>query len=319
MAILITGGLGYIGSHLAITLAKKYDIYLLDFLSKDNEEALIRLNKLIPNKFIFLNVNLMNLDKKISLIEKCKIDLICHCAVVKSQDEMRSYDANKNELILEKIMLLVSSLNVNKFIFTSSSAVYGNAILGPTIESQPLDPQSIYGKSKLLMEKTLLEYANRNLEFCAVALRIFNVAGNEYHYINNSSLIKNVAKAAKDNRLILDINSTSHTTSDGTYIRDYIYISDVISAIDKSINFTATKKGFFSINIGTGTGTSVFELLDVFEKISRKKINFRVHNLDSSDVSISIANNNLAKKLLDWEPVTNLSHIALNLLADNNQ
>jgi UDP-glucose 4-epimerase len=319
MAILITGGLGYIGSHLAVTLAKNHDIYLLDFLSKDNEESLIRLKALIPNKFIFLNVNLMNLDENFSFIEKCEIDLVCHCAVVKNKDQMRSYDANKNEMILEKIMLLVSRFNINKFIFTSSAAVYGNATFGPTIESQPLSPQSNYGKSKLLMENTLLEYANGNLEFCAVALRIFNVAGNEYNHIYNSSLIKNVANAANDNSLMLDINSTNHTTSDGTYIRDYIYISDVISAIDKSINFTATKKGFFSINIGTGTGTSVFELLDVFEKISRKKINFRVLNLDSSDVSISIANNNLAKKLLDWEPATNLSKIALNLLADNNQ
>ncbi len=319
MAILITGGLGYIGSHLAVTLAKKHDIYLLDILSKENDAILNLLNKLIPNKFVFLNVDLLNSDKVFSLIQTCKIDLIFHCAVVRNQEAMRSCDVNKNELLLQKLMLLVQKLNINNFVFASSAAVYGHAALAPISESKQLSPQSVYGKSKVLIEKVLLEHCNRNLDFCAVALRIFNVAGNEALHFNHSNLIQNVAKVVKGIHLILDINSTDHPTNDGTYIRDYIHITDVIGAFDKSINFTKTNKGFFTINIGTGIGTSVLDLVDAFERVSMKRINYRAHKDPSFDVSISIADNSLAKKLLGWEPKTDLSYIALNLLEHNIQ
>ena len=314
MAILITGGLGYIGSHLAVNLAEYDDIFLLDILSDSNKSTLNRLNELIPNKFIFINIDLLSFDTDFSFFDKCKIDLICHCAVVKSQNATHSYDARKNEKLMRTILVLMKSLNINNLIFTSSAAVYGHSSLDLITESKQLSPLSVYGKSKCRVEKLLMKECNRNPDFCAIALRIFNVVGNKCFPIHNSNLIQNIANVAQGIEAILDINSNNHPTKDGTYIRDYIHITDVVSAIHKSINFAASNRGFFSFNVGTGIGTSVLELVDLFEKISGVKINYRLHQSSSFDISISIANNNHAKKLLGWESKIDLNDIAINLL-----
>jgi UDP-glucose 4-epimerase len=306
--VLITGGSGYIGPHVNKQMHKEgYDTVILDNHSYDND---------IGGEF--LKCDLSN-TKKVDLIFKnYDIEGVMHLAGFISARESVIYPAKyyknnyKNTLNLLKIM---KENCVNKFIFSSTAAVYGNPKEVPITEDHPLNPINPYGKSKLMVEHALKREANQSSDFRYSALRYFNASGAdidgeigerhdpETHLI---PLILDVAIGKRDN---ISIYGDDWDTYDGTCVRDYIHVNDIAHAHIKAFKYLNSEKyaskseNFF--NLGNGNGFSVKEVINICEKITGSEIKKKILEHRDGDPAILIADYKRAKNTLEWNPEFN--------------
>ena len=316
MQILVTGGLGYIGSHTSVLLLEKgYDIVVVDDLSNSNIEVLDNIFKITSKKPAFEKIDLKDKKAVSKLFQDYTFDGIIHFAAHKSVNESVNYpekyfsnNVGSLENIIAEIKLLENPVN---FIFSSSCTVYGQADSMPINESFPLKKaESPYGESKKICEEILKKINNTNQSFKNITLRYFNPIGahptgliGELPIGNPENLVPYMTQTAIGKRDFLSVFGDNYKTKDGTCIRDYINIMDLaevhIACLEKLI--AVEDENFFKIyNVGTGKGTSVFELINLFENVNDIKLNYKIGDRRKGDVISAYADTTKIKEELSW-------------------
>ena len=299
--ILVVGGAGYIGSHTVKYLLKNgEDCVVLDNLIYGHKEAVIS-----P---FFEKADLQDKASIRNVFSKYKIDSVIHFAafayVGESVEDPEKYYKN-NVVGTLNLLEVMKEFNVKKIVFSSTCATYGNPQYTPIDEKHPQNPINPYGMSKLMVEKILEDYKKAyGLKY--IALRYFNASGadsdgkiGESHN-PETHLIPLVLKTIKGERKSISIFGTDYDTSDGTCIRDYIHVEDLAEAHYLAIKKLDEFTGF--LNLGTGIGTSVKEIISAAEKVSGKKCNVEEAPRRAGDPAVLYASNEKAKKILNWKP-----------------
>lgn len=306
MTILLTGGLGYVGSHIAKILGKK--AIIID--NKSNSQ--IKYSKLLPNATVYLS----DLNSKIlnKVFKKHHIQGVIHLAGLKSVSESTKFPLKYfNTNIKSSIDLLESmdKFDVNKLIFSSSATVYGNCQSNPIKEYTNLISKSPYASTKIIIENLLNDYSKSNTKFKAISLRYFNPIGadtlnglSEQPIGVPQNILPVIMKAAYEKK-IFKIYGNDYDTRDGTCIRDYIHVKDLAYAHALALKKITKISGHISINVGIGKGLSVLELVKLFQKENRIPLKYIYSLKRKGDVPVCFADNKLAKKILDWKPQFN--------------
>lgn len=326
--ILVTGGAGYIGSNILLELLNKNKkIIALDDFSNSKSQQLISLKKKFKDNLKIIKVNILNKKKLFNIFERNKIQTVIHLAALKS---VRESFKKKNLYIKTNIrgtlniLNVMRTYNVNELIFSSSATVYGNSKKFPFTESQIRKSTNPYGYTKIKAERKILEFCNKkNSTLKAVILRYFNPIGGNVKYglgdfpkKNEDTLMNKLTKCINSKNKIFKIYGNKYPTKDGTCVRDFIHVKDIAIGHLASIKLLEGKKIFKIINLGSGKGYTVLEVVKTFEKILKKKINYKVMNNRKGDAAISFANISRAKKILNWKPKLDLysmckSHIVI--------
>ncbi|MEM4525371.1 MAG: UDP-glucose 4-epimerase GalE [Methanothermobacter sp.] len=300
--IFIVGGAGYIGSHVNKFLSNKgYETLILDNLSKGHEEF-VKWGKFIKGDL----KNKRLLDK---IFKEYDISAVMHFAALTDvRDSIKdpgSYYKNnvKNTLNLLDAM---QKNNINKFIFSSTCAVYGDPMETPITENHPCNPISPYGRSKLMIENILEDYSNA-YDFNYVSLRYFNAAGadpqteiGEWHE-PETHLIPIILDVAIGKRENVQIFGTDYPTPDGTCIRDYIHVMDLADAHYKALRFLEKDKSEI-FNLGNGDGFSVKEIIETCREVTGEEISTIKSDRRPGDPPILIGSSEKARKILKWKP-----------------
>tara|TARA_B100000575_G_scaffold54913_1_gene41214 strand:+ start:3015 stop:3980 length:966 start_codon:yes stop_codon:yes gene_type:complete len=308
MRVLITGGAGYIGSTVSnYLLDRGHKVTIIDNLSTGNI-------KNIPKKADFFKEDIANSKKIKKILLKKKINIVFHFAAFINNEESLKFPNKyyKNNFKKGKIFFQnCLKNNVNKFIYSSTAAVYGNK-KSKVNEEDNLKPLSPYPKSKLKLEKFLIKERSK---IDCIILRYFNVAGSDKKYRSGFNvkkgynLILNLC-AASFKKKIFTINGNDYNTKDGTTIRDYIHVEDLAHLHLLSANLLLKKKIFKIFNCGYGKGFSVRQILKKFNLLSKNKIRFKIGPRRTSDIVVSIANPKKIIKFTNWKPKhDNLSQI----------
>ena len=304
MKVLVTGGAGYIGSHAVVQLLDKgFDVVVLDNLSNGHRWAVDGRARLVVGDMRDPSV----LD---ALFEAEAIDAVMQFAanivVAESEaDPLKYYDNNVYGTI--SVLEAMRRHGVDKIIFSSTAAVYGNTETVPVTEQEPVAPISPYGWSKAMVEQ-ILKDANRayGLNYCV--FRYFNVAGAHEKYPigqalkNNTALIPIILEVAAGERDHIGVFGDDYDTKDGTGIRDFIHVVDLVDAHILGINrLMEGKSGVF--NLGNGQGFSVLEMIEAARRVTGEPIPMEVTPRRPGDIAVSIASSDKAKSELGWQPV----------------
>jgi len=303
--ILITGGAGYIGSHVAEVLLKnKKNIFIVDNLSTG-------FKKLINKKSKFYNIDILNSKKIKEIINKNKIDSVIHLAAVlsvgESEKNPKKYK-NINVIGTKSLLIAIKKTNVKNIIFSSTCAVYKDGNLKVN-ENTKLKPTSVYGKTKLIGENLIKLFCKKNKINFGI-LRFFNVAGasssGKIGQINKGDqLFKNLSMEVQKKRPIFKIYGANYKTKDGTCIRDYIHVSD-IADIHRQVLEKINKNSISKIlNCGYGKGISVSQSVNEFRKYANKKLKILTLKKRKGDMIQIIAVNKNLKKFIKWKPKYN--------------
>lgn len=303
MSILITGGAGYIGSHVVSLLGEENpDIIILDNLSTGKKE------NILFGKLILGDVGDQSLLDEI--FTNYSIDSVIHFAgsivVPESVENPMLYYQN-NTINSYKLIQTCLRYGIKKFIFSSTAAVYGMPEDGVASEDTATTPINPYGRSKLMTE-WMLEDASRAHDFSYVALRYFNVAGaSRSGKIGQSTpkathLLKAASELATKKREQMSVFGTDYPTKDGTCIRDYIHVDDLARAHLDALNYLGKNRQSQILNCGYGRGFSVLEVLDAVERITSQKLNVKMDSRRAGDAVMLISNARKIKQILDWEP-----------------
>jgi UDP-glucose 4-epimerase len=302
MNILVTGGAGYIGSIAVKKLIEKgYSVTVVDNLSKGKKELVDK-----KAKFIKLDLTDKNL---ISVFQKNKFDAIIHFSAYKAVEESMVDAVKYSDNISGMINLLncMVKSKTQKIIFSSTAAVYGMPEKEIIDEKTPTNPINYYGYTKLAMEQ-IIEWYNKIHKIQYIALRYFNVAGDgglNYTDPEAKNIFPIISEVISGKRKILTIFGTDYNTDDGTCVRDYIDVNDLVDAHILAIN-----KNFNGIlNLGTGKGYSVKELVKAFSEVLGKKIPTEYGKRREGDPAKLVASNKKAKKILGWNPKVKLKEM----------
>ena len=305
--ILVTGGAGYIGSHLIMALLEKgEDVIVFDSLELGHAETIETLKKYGNLKFV--KGNLKNLDEIRGVFLVNKIDSVVHFAaysqVAESVKNPQKYYYNNVYGTLNLLNAMLE-FGVKKIVFSSTAATYGEPVYTPIDEKHPQQPINPYGNSKLMVEKIMDDY-DKAYGLKSVRLRYFNVAGadskariGEWHE-PETHLIPNVLKAKEDK--VFKMFGTDYDTKDGTCVRDYINVEDLAQAHIKALEYLndGGETNFF--NLGTTEGNSVKEVFTACEEVKGTTIPLEICPRRGGDPATLVADNKKAKEILDWIP-----------------
>lgn len=302
--ILVTGGAGYIGSHVTRLLAKRgFNPIVYDNLSGGFKEFVYG--------YEFVEGDIGDLDKLIYILSHHKIQCVMNFASYIAVGESVQFPLKYYENNVAKTLTLFEAMlkaNVKKFIFSSSAAVYGNPETIPITEDSAMKPESPYGKTKYFIEEVLKDLAVSN-SFHSISLRYFNAAGADESgeigesHVPETHLIPLVIRAVLDPQYTVTIFGTDYNTSDGTCIRDYIHVNDLgtahILALEKLLE--ADSSDVF--NLGNGKGFSVKEVVDSVRRITGKEFSVKDGARRPGDPAILVASSQKAMNKLHWQPV----------------
>jgi len=300
--ILITGGAGYIGSHIAEVLNKsKKKIFIVYNLSTG-------FKKLINKKNVFYKVNISNTKEIRNIIIKNKIDSVIHLAgslIISVGEKYPKLYYKNNVLGTKSVLSACKNTFVKNFIFSSTAAVYKDTQKVVHEESK-VQPKSVYGQTKMKAEKLIILNCKK-LKINYAILRYFNVCGASPTgkiglIAKTDSLFKNIAVSLMKKKPIIKIYGKDYNTPDGTTIRDYIHVSDLADVHYKILKKISQSGKSTIVNCGYFRGISVKKVINEFQKHSKKKINILYHKRRAGDLSMIIANNQKLKKIIRWKP-----------------
>lgn len=321
MKVVVTGGLGFIGSHTVVELQNEgFDVVVIDNLSNADEKVLDGIFNITGKKLLFEN---MDLRDKIAVqnffIKYNDVVGVIHFAASKAVGEsvenpLLYYENNINTLVY--VLLELQKLPTANFIFSSSCTVYGQAEKMPIMESTPIQKAlSPYGNTKQIGEEIIIDAAKvTNLN--AVLLRYFNPIG--AHPSNEigelplgvpQNLVPFITQTAIGLREKLSVYGNDYATPDGTAVRDYIHVVDVAKAHVIALQRLLNKKNLEKVetfNLGTGTGSSVLEVITAFEKVSGQKLNYQIVGRREGDITSAYANTDKANVILGWKATLGL-------------
>jgi UDP-glucose 4-epimerase len=317
MSLLITGGTGYIGSHTVVELqtlaakeGKDKEIVIVDDLSNSSTKVLDRIKQITDKKVTFIKADVCDYKALKAVFEQHDIEAVIHFAghkaVGESNEKPLSYYYNNvsGTVILLKVM---AEHKVKKLVFSSSATVYGDNI-SPLNESMPTSATNPYGQTKLMVEHILFDLAKSDSDWSIACLRYFNPIG-----AHNSGLIGEnpngipnnllpfVAQVAVGRLAQLQVFGDDYDTVDGTGVRDYIHVVDLAHGHVKALENLDKISGCRAINLGTGNGTSVLEIVNTFEEICGKDIPYKIVPRREGDLAMVYANADLANDILNWK------------------
>ena len=313
MNILVTGGTGYIGSHTVVELLNNgYDVTIIDNLYNSKENVLDKIEKITGKRPKFCNADIRNKEDIEKIVSSNKFDACIHFAGLKAVGEsvekpMLYFDNNVSGSLNLYDSLIKN--NVNAIIFSSSATVYGDNFKPPFKEEFGQgDATNPYGQTKAINEQILTTLSNSHPDMSCVLLRYFNPIGaHESGLIGEipngtpNNLLPYICDVANGKRDHLNVFGNDYDTPDGTCIRDYIHVVDLARAHVLALDYALKHKGTEVINIGTGNGYSVLEVVKAYEKASGVKINMVMAPRRAGDIAVSFADSSKAKKLLNFE------------------
>lgn len=313
---LITGGAGYIGSHIAQKLLKeKKEFLIVDNLSRSTLQNIKRLEVFYKIKIPFFKINILDEEKLDKIFKIFNISSVIHLAAYKSIKESiekpqlyikNNVDGTKSLL---KVML---KNNCNTIIYSSSASVYGNPNYLPIDETHPVNPLNPYSSSKLEVEKILETISKEETEFRCVVLRYFNPIGSYRGIIVESlnkystNLMPAIIRTALKKQKTLEVYGDDFNTKDGYAVRDFIHVCDLSEAHTRSLNFLKKKHGYFIFNVGTGNGFSVREVYETFKKVNKIKLNVKIKPRRIGDIDSIFSESFKSEKILKWRSKSSL-------------
>ena len=324
--ILVTGGIGYIGSHTVIELMNRgYNPIIIDNLVNSDIEVLDRIEKITGKRPDFEKVEMCNYDELSNFFKKYPdIDAVIHFAAIllvnESVDKPLMYYQN-NLFSMVNLLKCMQEFNINNIVFSSSCTVYGEPDVLPVDEYAPVKPaMSPYGNTKKICED-ILKDTTAVTDIKTISLRYFNPIGahesaliGEFQDGPPHHLIPYITETASGKRSVLRVFGSDYNTPDGTCVRDYIHVVDVaiahISAIERLIN-NKTNAKYEVFNLGTGIGYSVLDMIKAFETATSIKIKYELVPRRAGDVEAVYADNSLATKELNWKCIHSLEDMML--------
>lgn len=322
--VLVTGGLGFIGSHTTVELLNLgHEVLVVDDLSNTRIEVLDGIEKITGKRPEFVELDLTNESKTRALFENNKVEAVIHFAASKAVGEsvekpLLYYRNNLGSLI--NLLQLSEEFEIDKFIFSSSCTVYGEPDNLPVTEQSPIKKaESPYGNTKQVGEEIIADYAAANPGTKAVALRYFNPIGAHDSTVIGelplgvpANLVPYITQTAAGIREKLMVFGGDYQTHDGTCVRDYIHVVDLANAHIKALEFCDKMSSSFEVfNIGTGKGSSVLDAINAFEKVSEEKLNYEIVARRPGDIEKTYADTTRANEVLGWKSERDLDNMML--------
>ena len=313
MNVLVTGGAGYIGSHTVVELIKAgHKAVIVDDLSNAKADVVDRIETITGVRPDFYELDCKNTEGLRQVFAEHKIDAIIHFAAFKAVGEsvrkpLQYYRNNLDSTFT--LLEVMEEFGCKKFIFSSSATVYGPNNPHPYKEEMPaLQSSSPYGWTKVMIERVLTDYVTAHPDFCAVLLRYFNpigahdsgLLGDDPNGIPNN-LMPYIARVAAGQLEKLTIFGGDYETPDGTCQRDYLHVVDLAVGHLKALEYAANHEGVEAINLGTGNGISVLELVNAFQKVNAIDLPYVIGPRREGDLPAFWADATKARELLGWE------------------
>ncbi len=315
--ILVTGGAGYIGSHMVhYLLEKDFKVIVLDNFSNSDMSRLEKIKEITGKEIEVVEKDLTDDLSNLKFVGK--IDSVIHFAALKSLSESMEkpldYYFNNVYGTLNLTRWMIDN-DIRKIVFSSTAAVYGDVDFEVLSERVPTNPLSVYGKTKLFSEEILKDIQNLNV----VSLRYFNVVGNIESGdfgddIDGPAIFPSILRSYFRKDVKLNIYGDDYNTKDGTPVRDYIHVEDLVDAHFKALEFMKKNEGFKVFNIGTGTGYTLLELVKTLEDIVKEKIPYEIKGRKLGDVEKAVADSTSAERFLGWRPHKDLNDIYNSML-----
>ncbi len=311
MAILVTGGTGFIGSHTVVELIKdNRDVVILDNLLNSKECVLDRIEAITGKRPKFYNVDLLDLEGTQRVFDENDIDSVIHFAGLKAVGESVEkplYYYHNNLTGTFNLCRAMLDHDCKMIVFSSSATVYGRPESVPIRENFPLSTTNPYGETKLMIERILADVCHANPDWSVSILRYFNPIGaHESGLIGEdprgipNNLLPYVSKVAAGKLECLSVFGDDYNTHDGTGVRDYIHVVDLADAHLKALDQAKTRTGIDYFNIGTGTGYSVLDIIKAFEGATGLKVNYKIVDRRPGDIDECYADPEKAKTVLGW-------------------
>ena len=311
MKILVTGGVGYIGSHTCCELlANNYEVVIIDNLSNSSIDVVAKIEKITGKKVTFYEGDVCKKEILSKIFKQEKIDAVIHFAgykaVGESVEKPLMYYRNNIDSTLS-LLEVMKEYNCKKIVFSSSATVYGKPETLPITEDFPLHTTNPYGTTKLMIEQILADLYKADNNWSIAILRYFNpigahksgIIGENPNGIPNN-LMPYIVKVATKELKELNIFGNDYNTKDGTGIRDYIHVIDLAQGHIKAIEKITKEKGIDTYNLGTGNGYSVLDLVNTFKMVNHVDIPYKIVERRKGDIAICYASTKKAEKLLNW-------------------
>ena len=323
MRILVTGGTGYIGSHTCVELIEKgYEVEIVDNLYNSNIDVLDKIEKITGVKPIFHEVDILDRDKLEEVFKSKQFDAVIHFAGYKAVGESVQMPLTyyKNNIAGSvNLYELMQEYHVNNLVFSSSATVYGDDFEAPFKEEYGLgNTTNPYGTTKKMNEMILTDLCKANKDMSVVLLRYFNPIGaHESGLIGEipngipNNLVPYIAQTAAGVRDYLRVWGNDYDTVDGTGVRDYIHVVDLAKAHVLAIEYAKNHTGSEVINIGTGKGYSVMQVLHAYEKACGHEIPYKIMDRRPGDIATCYADTRKAKELLGFEAQYDIDEMCL--------
>jgi UDP-glucose 4-epimerase len=311
MSILVTGGAGYIGSHVCAALLNNgYDVVVIDNLSNSSSKSLEKIKEITGKEVKFYKDSILNREVLDFIFQHEKIEAVIHFAGFKSKVESVSNPLLYYNNNLAGTLILIETMikyEVKNIVFSSSATVYGNPHEVPIKEDFPLSATNPYARTKLMLEEIFQDIYTADPAWNIILLRYFNPIGahssgliGEDAVGINYSLIPNITQVALGNEKCVEIYGNDYDTVDGTGVRDYIHITDLVNGHLKALEKMNENKGLLIYNLGTGKGYSVLEVIKEFSEITGLEIPYIFKERREGDVGACYADPTKAKEEMNW-------------------
>ena len=311
MAVLVTGGAGYIGSHTCVELLESgKDIVVVDNFCNSKPEALNRIKKITGKDFKFYEADLLDREAVKRIFDENDIESVIHFAGLKAVGESVSIPLRYYHNNITSTLILCEEMaahGVKKIVFSSSATVYGSPKTVPIKEDFELHTTNPYGSTKLMIEDILRDLYVSDKEWSIALLRYFNpigahksgLIGEDPNGIPNN-LLPYVAQVAVGKLPCLSVYGNDYPTHDGTGVRDYIHVVDLAIGHLRAVEKVSKDTGVHTYNLGTGNGYSVLDVVSAFEKASGRKVNYKIADRRPGDIAVCYADASHAKEELGW-------------------
>ena len=320
MKILVTGGVGYIGSHTCLELVSAgHEVVIVDNLCNSKVSVLDRIGKIAGKAFTLEQVDVRDREKLEAVFAAHKFDAVIHFAGLKAVGEsvelpLMYYDNNVSGSVV--LVQTMAKFGVKTLVFSSSATVYGDPATVPILENFPLGATNPYGRSKLMVEEMLRDVALADPSWRIALLRYFNpvgahvsgLIGEDPNGIPNN-LVPYIAQVAQGQREMLSVYGNDYPTVDGTGMRDYIHVVDLAIGHVKTLAKLTKQPGVFTYNLGTGKANSVLEMVRAFERASGKPVPYKIVPRRAGDIATCFADTALAERDLGWRAERNIDQM----------